>query len=205
MGIPIPCVGIEFKSPAYRKKSREAVRHLRQAIEYSNTVWDKYGRLPIVLFPGISDALQAALGAFDMGTMDLHWSRRGLDLYFSGVPLLRCSERTRNKRVMPGSPHKDATVKKLHYTLPIPRSDINTVRPGSVIPEAIESSLPWDTGDTVWHPKYKYGIITKRIVSDRFVVSYGMFGKHTQFTSELIRTQLGEEAVMPRRERKRLA
>jgi len=84
--------GLEFKSPAKLKQLGKQLAFTKQAIDYSNTIFDKLGYIPVLICPRIDfDTtyshdkapyfMRKLLNQFNVGELD--YTHRGLSILFS--------------------------------------------------------------------------------------------------------------------------
>lgn len=73
---------VEFKPEARQDFDADMGKHLTQAIDYRNTVWDDYGRLPILVCPGMHQSIERVLGPIGVGSIKIRQDGY-LDISFS--------------------------------------------------------------------------------------------------------------------------
>lgn len=73
---------VEFKPEDRQDFDADMGKHITQAIDYRNTVWDEYGILPVLICPGMHQSIERVLGPIGVGSIKIRHDGY-LDISFS--------------------------------------------------------------------------------------------------------------------------
>jgi hypothetical protein len=98
---PLGTFAVEVKEPT-RGSNRDLGDHLKQAFDYRMTLWDGFGRLPVLLCPGFQGSTsedvyykaRRVCGSLGLGELFVERHTNLVSLYMTADPLIRDSQLT---------------------------------------------------------------------------------------------------------------